>query len=59
MKTGVYYRLSWRNREIFGGTALVTPKRPMQQKRCSVAFWHSEALKTNRLREMKPVANTL
>jgi hypothetical protein len=52
-------RLSRRNREIFGGRALVAPKRPMQQKRCSVEFWHYEALKTNTLWEMKPVDDTL
>jgi hypothetical protein len=55
----VAYRLSRRNREIFGGRALVAPRRPMQQKRCSVAFWHYEALKTKRLQKMQPVGDTL
>jgi hypothetical protein len=45
--------------QILGGRPLAAPKRPMQQKRCSVEFWHYEALRTHRLREMKPVANTL
>ena len=55
----VALRLSRRNGEIFGGRALVALKRSIQQKRCSVEFWHYEALKTNRLREMKPVDDTL
>jgi hypothetical protein len=53
------HRLSRRNGEIFGGRALVAPKRSIQQKRCSVGFWYCETLKTNRLQKMKPVGDTL
>src|SRR5262249_36687698 len=31
----------------------------MQQKRCSVGFWHCEILKSHRLQKMKPVGDTL